>query len=245
MIKTANNVWVNLLKTVMNEGYDIKIRGSVTLECISQTSIIDMNLPYVDIPERKIGKKFRYAEAAWILSGDNKVSTIAPYCKTISQFSDDGYYFRGAYGPHIISQLPYIIHLLRKDPSTRQAVISIWNRSPGYSIDIPCTLSIQFLIRNNKINTVVSMRSSDLWLGWPYDVHNFSMLTVYVILHLKKYELGNLYLTAGSQHIYIRDWESCKNILKREGCYKNRVFNLDRSLNPQGFINRLWEYAND
>ena len=75
------------------------------------------------------------AEALWILSGDNKVETIAPYNKNIKQFSDDGIIFQGAYGPRIISQLDYVIESLRKDRESRQAVLTIWNPNPKPSIE--------------------------------------------------------------------------------------------------------------
>jgi thymidylate synthase len=130
----------------------------------------------------------------------------------MKKFSDDGRVLYGAYGPRIHEQLGYVLRVLANDPTSRQAVMTIWRNNPPASKDIPCTLSVQFLIRNNKLYCFDTMRSSDLWLGWPYDVFSFSMLSLYIVLLLRegrgmKLKLGELWITAGSQHIYDRDRE--------------------------------------
>lgn len=158
------------------------------------------------------------AESYWILTGDNRVSTISYYSKQIKEFSDDGLHFAGAYGPKVVAQFPFILDAFREDPQTRQAVINIWRESPRSSRDIPCTLSLQFVYRSNRLHCIATMRSSDIWLGWVYDVFNFSMISAYVLECLKKInpmlfgsaKLGNLYLTAGSQHLYEDDFEKAK-----------------------------------
>lgn len=214
---TADQVWLQLLDKINRYGDLYAPRGQETFEIIGQQSVVDMRWPIVTIPERQMGYKFMSAEAAWILSGDNRVETISPYSRMISQFSDDGETFFGAYGPKIVDQLDYIITSLLKDADTRQAVINIWRENPPASKDLPCSISVQFLIRKNKLHCQYTMRSSDVWLGWVYDVFNFSMLSGVILLALKEHypqlELGFLTLTAGSQHIYERDREGISRVL--------------------------------
>jgi thymidylate synthase len=159
------------------------------------------------------------AEAWWILTGQNKLETIQRYSKQIKEFSDDGIFFMGAYGPKVVDQLPYILDSLVKDPSSRQAVLSIWRERPRSSRDIPCTLTLQFFIRDSRLHCCANMRSSDIWLGWPYDVFNFSMISKYLVELLNKDEelisLGNLYFTAGSQHLYDVNFEAANEIIKK------------------------------
>lgn len=206
MIKTATAAWILKLNEILDNGEKVSPRGKDCLELLNSSTVIDMNYPYVECPPRKLGHKFQHAEAAWILSGDNRVETIAPYASAIKEFSDDGIYFAGAYGPRFVDQCSYVVDSLTRDPQTRQAVLTIWRPSPRTSSDIPCTVSVQFFIRDNKLYCIDTMRSSDIWLGWPYDVFNFSMMSEYIrILLSKKYpqlQLGNLYLNAGSQHLY-------------------------------------------
>lgn len=145
------------------------------------------------------------------------MTTIQPFSRGIAAFSDDGVRFDGAYGPKVVDQLRYVIDSFRKDIYTRQAIIDIWRPNPRDSSDIPCTLSLQFLIRDGHLNTIATMRSSDIWLGWPYDVFNFTMITSYIALELMKdlgiVPLGYLYVRPGSLHLYESNWEEVQEIL--------------------------------
>jgi thymidylate synthase len=80
---------------------------------------------------------------------------------------------------------------------------------------------MQFLLRNRRLNNIVTMRSSDAWLGIPYDVFNFSQMTnviAAVLTHIKRQviEVGALTLNLGSSHLYSQHWEKAREILKLE-----------------------------
>lgn len=221
MIKSnnlTNSQWVEKLKDIINKGQISNPRGLKIKELINSSIYIDMNYPIISIPERKLGYKFMAREAWWILSGRNDVESIKDYSKAISNFSNDNYHFDGAYGPRVVDQIRYIVDSLAEDINTRQAVLTIWRANPRVSKDIPCTISIQWLIRDGYIYCIDNMRSSDIWLGVPYDIFNFTMLTGYIMLLLRErginnLKLGNLYLNAGSQHLYENNWEKAKQLL--------------------------------
>lgn len=198
--------WLNRLESLMIHGRYVSPRGQETRELPQATMDIDMRYPVLTIPERKLNYQFMAAEAYWILTGDDTVKGIAPWNKNISQFSDDSKVFFGAYGPMIVSQLEYVVRKLIEDRDTRQAGLTIWRPNPPQTKDVPCTISIFFNIRNGKLNCHTFMRSSDIWLGIPYDVFNFSMLSYLVCAKLHEAGVkavpGNLYLTAASSHIY-------------------------------------------
>jgi len=222
-------------------------RGIETKEQLCVSTKINMNEPMVNIKSRQLGQKFRYAEAAWILSGDNRVKTIAPFSKIIPNFSDDGVRFFGAYGVKVVDQLTYIIDTLKEDPSTRQAVINIWRENPRKTKDVPCTLSLQFIIRDNELNCMATMRSSDAWLGWVYDVFNFSMISLYVLLQLKsqhniKYKLGHLFLTVGSQHLYKQQFKKAQMCLEKADYFRDEKSPTYLE-NGEQLIELLWEKA--
>lgn len=93
-----------------------------------------------------------------------------------------------------------------------------------FEINVPCTLSLQFLLRPDPLqrrpvlHTVVSMRSSDAWLGIPYDVFNFSMLAnvlaaSYAAIRRTRVEVGELVLNLGSSHLYEPHWETARSIV--------------------------------
>lgn len=258
-VADVDKAWIKDLEHVFKYGLRAAPRGMLVYESLAYMSVIPMQSPIIRNPIRKLGYKFMAAEAAWILSGDDRVKTIAPYSKDISKFSDDGESFFGAYGPKVMNQLPYVVSALHQDPFSRQAVVNIWRENPLVSKDIPCTLSLQFVVRNNTIHCIASMRSSDLWLGHPYDIFNFSAISFAVLLQLNTIRrengdlpvvLGNLMLTAGSKHIYDRNAEQISDILhdyEENGVprvERHPIFVESRYDRVDEFIHHLWECAN-
>ncbi len=219
-MSSFNEAWLYTLAAIEREGWDVKPRGMMTKELPQYSVAVDMLAPVLTFKERKLHYPFMAAEALWILTGDNRVETIAPYNKHISQFSDDGKTFAGAYGPRILDQLDYVVETLKNDPDTRQATLTIWSPRPEPSKDIPCTVAIDFKIRHGRLNVHVFMRSSDVWLGLPYDVFNFSMIGAMVCGMLNRdvdtgsqLILGGLFLTAASSHLYERNFGDAKRCL--------------------------------
>lgn len=220
-MRSFSLTWLDLLHMVMATGKDVSPRGMLTRELMQYTIQVNMRKPVLTVPLRKINYKFMAAEAYWILTGDNRVETIAPYNKNIANFSDDGETFFGAYGPKIVDQIPYVVNKLMADPDSRQAGLIIWRESPPQTKDVPCTVAIFFNIRTKDgkryLNANVFMRSNDVWLGTPYDVFNFCMLGHFVCGYLNKMNgivgsvdailPGKLFLTAASMHLYDSNWE--------------------------------------
>lgn len=116
-------------------------------------------------------------------------------------------------------QLQGVAKLLIEKPESRQAVISLWqaydlpHAIAGDKNDMPCTLTLQFIIRNGKLNLFVNMRSNDLWLGTPYDIFCFTCIQQLLaeVLHL---DVGFYQHHAGSLHIYERNKEKAAKALK-------------------------------
>jgi thymidylate synthase len=227
---TLDFQWFTVVRKILEEGFEVSPRGRLTKELPQHTVAVNMNYPVLTFPSRRLSYKFMAAEAFWILSGDDTVEGITPWNKHIAQFSDDGHRFYGAYGPRIIEQLGYVVEKLSTDRDTRQAVLTTWRANPEKSKDIPCTVAFDFKIRGDKLNLHVFMRSSDVWLGLPYDVFNFSMLafavccilnTKHIVNHIRNEAPNNerlvtpgaLYLTAASSHLYEQDFEPAQKCL--------------------------------
>lgn len=217
----ATLAWRQLIAEILKGGDTVSPRGLRTLELPQHTIIVDARRPVLLDPARKLSYRFMAAEAFWILSGDDRVGTIAPYNERIGGFSDDGQTFFGAYGPRIQEQLPYVIAKLRQDPHSRQAGLTTWRPSPPKTKDVPCTVAFFFAIRDAELRCHVFMRSSDAWLGIPYDVFTFCMLMHLVCAELNQTRgageeplvPGGLYLTAASSHLYEPQWAPAKGTL--------------------------------
>lgn len=170
--------------------------------------------------QRDLNFRFMVAEWLWILAGRNDVVSLAKYNKQIAQFSDDGVTFNGAYGPRLSEQWREIVHKLRCDRDSRQAVAAIFfpfdiSRKTK---DVPCTLGLQVLIRDdNYLHGIVTMRSQDLWLGLPYDFFTFSMLCNGLAAELDATP-GSLTFNVGSAHIYEPNWEAVMSLTGQGYC---------------------------
>ena len=232
-----------------------KPRGLKITEKLNNSWIIDMDDPIITIPERKLSYSFMFGEAAWMLEGRNDVESVSKYVDGVKRFSDDGVTFFGAYGPKIITQTSYVVDTLIKDNDSRQAVLNIWRENPRSSKDIPCTLSLQFFLREASddlwLHTVATMRSNDAWLGTPYDTFNFSAISFYIACHLNrvgiKCKLGSLNIQAGSRHIYENDFKKLDDVFTSHHHDEselsfNKLINKYKD-NPKNFISNLREAA--
>ena len=122
--------------------------------------------------------------------------------------SEDGVTVNSNYGHKIhkfygFDQWEFVRDMLKKDPLSRQAVIHI--KDPGvHPKDTPCTICLQFFIRDNKLHLTVYMRSNDVWMGFPYDVFNFTCYQIRMAMELGV-DIGSYTHIAGSLHLYERD----------------------------------------
>lgn len=200
--------WYSLLS--MQDKTDSSRDGEVCGEIINAVTVIKdptQNILKSDI--RKLPMRYAVGELLWYLSGNNKLDAIKRYSKAWESLSDDGETINSAYGYRIFEQFgfdqwEYVKGLLKKDPNTRQAVIHIKDASNKPTKDTPCTVSLQFLLRDGKLNLTTYMRSNDIWLGFPYDVFSFTCMQIIMAFELGV-EIGEYTHIAGSLHLYTRN----------------------------------------
>lgn len=207
-------LWLKLLERLYYDGQPVSPRALNCREKLGVTLYLeDLRNNIFVSQERKLSYKFMIAEWLWIWFGRDDVKSIAQYAPHIAHFSDNGVDFNGSYGIPVKAQWPYVLGLLKRDLDTRQAVIQIYRQPPGPTKDVPCTLSLQFLVRQGKMHVVACMRSSDIWLGLPYDIFNFSMLTNILAAQVSV-DTGSLTIHLGSSHLYETNFEAATRVLK-------------------------------
>lgn len=209
MLQTANHAWVTAYNATLIHGDIVTPRGIATRELLHQPHRINMRYPVVTVASRKLNYRFMAAEALWILKGQNTLAELMPYNARMAEFSDDGVTLAGAYGPRIAPAIDYVVATLERDVHSRQAAFTIWQPNPAPSKDIPCTIAMTITIRNMCLNVHVFMRSSDIWLGLPYDIFAFATIGYTFTAKLKRtypdLVPGFLYITAASSHLYTHD----------------------------------------
>ena len=128
--------------------------------------------------------------------------------------SDDGEHVNSNYGYLIkkyygFDQFNMCCQMLYDDQNSRQAIIHF--KPPvdfvAYkSKDVPCTISQQFFIRDEKLHTIVTMRSNDIWNGVPYDIFFFTNNQIKLAM-LLNVSVGTYMHNSGSLHMYKRDYD--------------------------------------
>jgi thymidylate synthase len=203
---TFGKAWDSLLGSLINSEKKVSPRGFPTKEILNVTIEVELGLANILVSDiRKLNYKFMVAEWLWIMAGLEDVHILSKYNSVMKKFSDDGEILSGAYGPRLMPQLPYILNKLQAS-DTRQAIATIWTPSPTDSKDIPCTISLQWLIREAHLHCTINMRSSDIWLGLPYDFFNFSQITNYIAYWLKL-PVGSITMNLASSHLYESNFE--------------------------------------
>lgn len=150
-------------------------------------------------------------ELSWYLSGSNKVKFISYYIPKYKEESEDKVTVHGAYGPRLypegrIDQITNIIEILKAKPTTRRAVIQLFESGDiiNRKKDVPCTCTLHFLLRKNRLHAVVNVRSNDAFKGLPHDIFAFTMLQE-IIARSVGVDIGEYIHQVGSLHLYDND----------------------------------------
>jgi len=177
---------------------------------------------------------------------------ISYYVQRYEKESDDNKSVYGGYGPRLFStkrggrtidQIANVVNLLKRNPDTRRAVVQLFDAADiaDHHIEIPCTCTLQFMIRHKRLHMFTSMRSNDAFFGLPHDVFAFTMLQEMLARSLDidvgryKHFVGSLHLyddQTGNAHAYLAEgfqerismppmppnnpWSSVLRVLKAE-----------------------------
>jgi thymidylate synthase len=150
-----------------------------------------------------------FGELLWYLSKDNNLKFITYYIKQYKEETEDFKTIYGGYGPRLFNsqkkynQVKNIIRLLRENPSSRRAVIQLFEAKDieRKHKEIPCTCTLQFINRGGALHMITYMRSNDAFLGLPHDIFTFTMLQE-IIARSLCLELGTYNHSVGSLHLY-------------------------------------------
>lgn len=233
-------------------------RGQKIKERLVQTVILtNPRARLLYNPARKANYAFATAEFLWYWQGRNDVEMLSFYNSRIADSSNDGLTLNSAYGRRIISctaaqsQWDEVAQVLVDDSDSRRAIMFICDRTDISAIknglkDVPCTLSLQFFIRDGALDLHVSMRSNDEFWGLTQDLFSFTLLQECMLLDLRSrgmtnLQLGTYFHTAGSMHIYERHFGLTRECLSQyaEGQFEKKP------MEPIGYLSNLSELAYD
>lgn len=157
-------------------------------------------------------------ELLWYLSGDDSLPFIRYYIPKYPDDRNGASTLRAAYGPRLRDpdkdQLLWIVEMLQNKRNTRRAVIPLYSVQDTFTDlpEVPCTCSLQFLLRNERLELLTHMRSNDAYVGLPGDVFAFTMIQELVARAINV-EVGTYKHLVGSLHLYKANWNDARRFL--------------------------------
>ena len=206
--KTANEAFHDLYWRIVRDGVDF-----AGTKALFNAGFYIENPALNDIKDSKVERNWsqEYAEAEWqwYLSGDRNIAKLGELYGKVpaiwKRMADTDGNVNSNYGWQWRrnDQLNHVIRLLKDDPETRQAAISIYDAKEWdkYTYDTPCTYAVQFTILHDKLDMSVLMRSNDLWYGFCNDQYQFSNLQM-LVADKTGYDVGTYYHFAHNLHLY-------------------------------------------
>lgn len=223
-MQTYNNVtsaFQKCLDEIFKNGQYVTVRGNETKELSPCSFIIEDPLSRVYIiPNRRNNIFSTIAETLWVIGGRNDIKYLSYYLPRSEEFSDDGLVWRAGYGPRLrnwkgVDQFKEIVNLINSDPNTRRAVMSIFDPASDFinSRDIPCNNWLHFLVRNNKLDMSIAVRSCDIMWGFT-GINTFEWSVIQELISFwTGYEVGKMSFFIGSFHLYERHFKRAEAII--------------------------------
>lgn len=220
--------YLELLRYIRDNGIQKNDRtGTGTKSIFGYQMRFDLQKGFPLLTTKKVHLKSIIYELLWFISGDTNIKYLKDNGVSIwDEWADEngdlgpvyGHQWRSWSAPNgkAIDQLSNVIETIRHNPDSRRMIVSAWN--PG-DIDKmalpPCHCLFQFYVANGKLSCQLYQRSVDTFLGVPFNIASYSLLTM-MIAQVCGLTPGEFIHTTGDTHIYLNHLEQVDLQLSRE-----------------------------
>lgn len=220
--------YLDLLKHVKENGTIKKDRtGTGTKSVFGYQMRFDLSEGFPCVTTKKLHLRSIIHELLWFLKGDTNVKYLQDNgVKIWDEWADEngdlghvyGYQWRSwpAADGGTIDQITNLINGLKNNPDSRRHIVSAWNVADiDYMALPPCHSFFQFYVAEGKLSCQLYQRSADLFLGVPFNIASYALLTM-MVAQVTGYEPGDFIHTFGDAHIYLNHFEQVDLQLSRE-----------------------------
>ena len=220
--------YLELLDHVLQNGARKSDRtGTGTISTFGYQLRFNLQEGFPLLTTKKVHLKSVIYELLWFLRGDTNIGFLKDHKVRIwDEWADEngelghiyGYQWRSwptPDGQHI-DQISQVLDSIRNKPHSRRHIVSAWNVGDLDNMNLPpCHILFQFYVNDGKLSCQLYQRSADLFLGVPFNIASYSLLTMMVaqVTGLQPYEFIH---TLGDAHIYLNHLEQVKLQLSRE-----------------------------
>ena len=218
----------DLLRHVMQHGTKKEDRtGTGTVSVFGYQMRFNLQEGFPLVTTKKVHTKSIIHELLWFLKGDTNIKYLKDNGVTIwDEWADEngnlgpvyGYQWRSwpsASGEHI-DQISQLIEQIKKNPDSRRLLVNAWNVSEISKMKLPpCHILFQFYVADGKLSCQLYQRSADLFLGVPFNIASYALLT-HMVAQVCNLEVGEFIHTLGDAHIYSNHFDQVNLQLTRE-----------------------------
>ena len=223
----ADQQYQNLLRHILEHGASKEDRtGTGTLSIFGYQMRFDLQEGFPLLTTKKIHLKSIIYELLWFLQGSTNIKYLQEHGVTIwDEWADEdgelgpvyGYQWRSWPSPdgQSYDQIATVIDQLKTNPNSRRLIVSAWNVGELDRMALPpCHLLFQFYVAEDKLSCLMSQRSADVFLGLPFNIASYALLT-HMVAQVTGFKPGELIMSLGDTHLYLNHLEQARLQLNR------------------------------
>ena len=220
--------YLELLEKIMANGVEKEDRTGIgTLSLFGYQMRFDLQKRFPILTTKKIHLKSVIFELLWFLKGDTNIHYLQEHGVRIwNEWADQNGNLGPIYGNQwrswqgangkIVDQIQWVIKEINQNPNSRRLIVSAWNVAELESMALPpCHVLFQFYVVNGKLSCQLYQRSADVFLGVPFNIASYALLTM-MVAQVTDLVPGEFIHTFGDVHLYLNHLEQAKLQLSRE-----------------------------
>ncbi|GAB2938683.1 thymidylate synthase [Aquaspirillum soli] len=220
--------YLNLMQHVLQHGIDKSDRtGTGTRSVFGYQMRFDLQAGFPLVTTKKLHLRSIIHELLWFLRGDTNIQYLKDNGVSIwDEWADEngelgpvyGYQWRSWPAPNgqSIDQIGQLIEQIKSNPDSRRLIVSAWNPALVDEMALPpCHCLFQFYVANGKLSCQLYQRSADIFLGVPFNIASYALLT-HMVAQVCGLQVGDFVHTLGDAHLYHNHIEQAKLQLSRE-----------------------------
>jgi thymidylate synthase len=217
-----------LLEHVLEHGVKKEDRtGTGTISVFGYQMRFNLNDGFPLLTTKKVHTKSIIHELLWFLKGETNIKYLTENGVSIwNEWADENGELGPVYGSQWrswpdsngkkIDQIKNVVDQIKKNPNSRRLIVSAWNVAEVDKMKLPpCHTFFQFYIANNKLSCQLYQRSADIFLGVPFNIASYALLTM-MVAQVCNLGVGEFIHTLGDAHIYTNHIEQVNLQLSRE-----------------------------
>ena len=220
--------YLELLSHVMEHGtFKDDRTGTGTKSVFGYQMRFDLSQGFPAVTTKKLHFRSIIHELLWFIKGETNIAYLKENKVSIwDEWANENGDLGPVYGAQWrhwrdpdggeVDQLQELLSQLKTNPDSRRHIISAWNVAdlPKMAL-MPCHTLFQFYVADNKLSCQLYQRSADLFLGVPFNIASYALLT-HMIAQVCDFEVGDFVHTFGDAHIYTNHFEQVTKQLGRE-----------------------------